>query len=111
MRTPAGNECKYFYGNYYRGRSDEECRLLQGSNPPQRWTPDLCRTCPVPEISRANACEFMHLNARVVRSLRSGLKRSLQVTAYCEKAEQAVAQPEIGCGQCHPLPPIFEVKK
>jgi hypothetical protein len=31
MRTPAGTECKYFYGDYYRGRSQEECRLLAAS--------------------------------------------------------------------------------
>jgi hypothetical protein len=111
MRTPAGKECKYFYGNYYRGRSQEECRLLKASEPPQSWTPDLCSTCPVPEILMANACEYMVLNAHVARSIRSGLKRQVQITAFCEKAESVVDRPEIGCGQCHPLPPIFELKK
>ena len=28
MKTPAGKECKYFYGNYYRGAHQEECRLI-----------------------------------------------------------------------------------
>ncbi len=56
MKTPAGSECKYFYGDYYRGRDHEECRLLGA-----QWKPALCRTCPVPAIEMANACEFMRL--------------------------------------------------
>ena len=35
MKTPAGTECKYFYGDYYRGRNHEECRLLGAA-----WTID-----------------------------------------------------------------------
>jgi hypothetical protein len=111
MRTPVGVECRYFYGDYYRGRSNEECRLLSSSIPPQPWTSELCKTCPVPEITRANACEFLRLNARVIRPVTAAFQRRVQVTAYCEKVERAVAQPEIGCGECHPLPPVFEVKK
>ena len=41
MRTPAGFECKYFYGNYFRGRNEEECRLIGNTPPPHNWTPDL----------------------------------------------------------------------
>ncbi len=59
MRTPAGKECKYFYGNYFRGRNTEECRLLRESE--QTWTSSLCATCPVPDVMRANACEFLRL--------------------------------------------------
>ena len=28
MRTPAGTECPYYYADYYRGRSKQECRLI-----------------------------------------------------------------------------------
>ena len=28
MRTPAGTECKFFYANYFRGRNQQECRLI-----------------------------------------------------------------------------------
>ncbi len=111
MRTPAGVECPYFYGDYYRGRSREECRLLAASDPPQRWQPDLCRTCPVPAIRRANNCEHMHLRARVERSLRSGFRRRVRVEAYCEKSEGVVTEPEIGCGLCHSIPSLFEVRR
>lgn len=106
MRTPAGNECPHFYGDYHRGREREECRLLSDT-----WSADLCETCPVPDIVRANACEHMRLNAVVTRSVFNLFQRRVEVSAYCEKTNSDVAQPEIGCGECHPLPPIFEVKE
>jgi hypothetical protein len=106
MRTPAGTECKYFYGDYYRGRDHEECRLLGGV-----WTADLCRTCPVPSISRANACEFMQLSGQVNRPLVAAFRRRVSVTAFCEKTRRSGFDPHIGCGVCHPLPPVFEVEK
>jgi hypothetical protein len=109
MRTPAGIECKYFYGNYFRGRSLEECRLLQASG--QTWSADLCRTCPVPAILQANACEFLQLHGTVTRSFASLFQRRVQVSAHCEKTDRSVAEPHIGCGECHPLPPVFEVKE
>ncbi len=105
MRTPAGFECSYFYGDYYRGREREECRLLES------WSADLCQTCPVPEILRANACKHMRLDAEVTRSFFDLFQRRVKVSAFCEKTNRSVAKPEIGCGECHPLPPIFEVKE
>lgn len=111
MRTPAGIECPHFYGDYHRGRDREECRLLQSSEPPQIWKPSLCKTCPVPGILRANACQDMRLNAQVTRSPFDLFQRRVQVTAWCEKTFRSVEKPEIGCGECHPLPPIFEVNK
>jgi len=101
MRTPAGRECRYFYGNYYRGRQQEECRLLADSRPPQRWTPDLCATCPVPDIVQANACEHMVLYGHVDKGF-LGLRRRVRVTAFCLKSRAAVDEPRVGCGQCHP---------
>lgn len=109
MRTPSGIECKYFYGDYFRGRSNEECRLLQAAN--ERWTPDLCKTCPVPGIARANSCENLSLRARTGRPLSAIFQRRIQVYAYCEKNQRPVSEPYIGCGDCHSIPPIFEVKK
>ncbi len=100
MRTPAGVECPYFYGDYYRGRKREECRLIGKAAPPNHWTPDLCKTCRVPAISRANACKNLVLEARVNRRF-FGLSRGVAVTAYCLKTAAPVAEPEIGCGECH----------
>jgi hypothetical protein len=106
MKTPAGTECKYFYGDYYRGRDHEECRLVGAS-----WKRDLCRSCPVPSIILANACEFMTLNAEVGRSLATGFQRRVRVTAFCAKTQRTGFDPHIGCGECHPLPEVFEVRK
>jgi len=106
MRTPAGTECKYFYGDYYRGRQREECRLL-GSP----WTRDLCRTCPVPGIGLANACEHMRLRGEVKRPLGALFQRRVRVAAFCEQTDRSGFDPHIGCGECHPVPVVFEVKK
>ncbi len=102
MRTPAGFECRYFYGNYFRGRNVEECRLVTHD-----WTPKLCNTCPVPAILRANACPNLVLEGRVERRL-LGFSKQVKVTAYCTKTASPVKEPAIGCGQCHPLPPLFK---
>lgn len=108
MRTPAGKECKFFYGNYFRGRKTEECRLLRDSG--EEWRAALCTTCPVPEVLRANACEYLRFRAKVVRPLGAGLQRRVQLSAHCEKVDRNVPEPQIGCGECHPLPPEFIVK-
>ena len=102
MRTPYGTECPYFYGNYFRGRNDEECRLIGNQPPPQNWTPDLCKTCPVPSIKRANACENMQITAEIKKKM--GLfKRFVAIQAYCHLSKSVVPEPYIGCGLCHPL--------
>ncbi|MFQ5616472.1 MAG: hypothetical protein ACE5GO_08440 [Anaerolineales bacterium] len=101
MRTPAGRECPYFYGDYYRGRHREECRLLEYSAPEQRWTPDLCSTCPVPDVTLANSCEHQRLTAQIKRPLFL-FKRRIVIEAHCTKHLCDVDDPHIGCGQCHP---------
>jgi hypothetical protein len=109
MKTPAGFECTYFYGDYFRGKNREECRLIGNTPPPNHWKADLCRTCPVPGILQANACSHMVLDGKVRRGF-LGFGRGVAVSAYCNKTHQIVKEPQIGCGQCHPLPPIFNEK-
>lgn len=109
MRTPAGKECKYFYGDYFRGRSVEECRLLKAAG--QTWSADLCQTCPVPSILQANACEFLQLRGTVTRPVAALFQRRVQIDAFCQKTNRAVSEPYIGCGECHPLPSVFEIKQ
>lgn len=106
MITPAGKECRYFYADYHRGREHEECRLLEAATPAERWTPDLCFSCPVPNILQANACSHMVLEGQVERPF-PYIKRQVRVKAYCTKTLRKVSEPQIGCGECHPLPPIF----
>jgi len=64
----------------------------------------------MPEILRANACEFLRFRAEVSRTLSAGLQRRVRVTARCDKVEREVAEPHVGCGECHPLPAEFIVK-
>jgi hypothetical protein len=106
MKTPAGIECLYFY---YRGRNTEECRLLTASG--EHWTADLCKTCPVPAIARANACEFLKLHATVTRPVIAIFQRRVQISAYCEKTKRDVPEPQVGCGECHKLPFTFEIEE
>jgi hypothetical protein len=107
MRTPAGKECSYFYGNYFRGRSQEECRLLGSNNPPIIWKRELCNTCPVPGIQLANTCPYMVLKPKLVRKIPFG-KQEVRVQTFCRKTERSGFDPHIGCGECHKLPPEFE---
>ena len=104
MQTPAGNECKFFYGDYYRGKNQEECRLLFPAN--LEWKPYLCEKCPIPEILRANSCEHMEFAPKLARPFPL-MKPQVQVTAYCKKSETQVEEPKIGCGQCHPVLNLF----
>ncbi len=101
MKTPAGFECRYFYANYFRGRNQQECRLI-GTNPAdgERWTPGLCRDCPVPRLLRVNACQHLLLDGRVVKTW-GGLGRKVVVAATCSKSLVEVPHPETGCGHCH----------
>lgn len=105
MRTPQGFECRYFYGDYRRGRNKEECRLVEGPNA-QQWTSKLCKTCPVPGILQANACPNLVLQAEIA-SMPLGLMKRVKVSAFCKLSGQVVKEPHIGCGECHPLPPVF----
>jgi len=98
MRTPYGRECRYFYGDYYRGRNLEQCRLIQSKEDSRKWEPSLCKACPVPGILTNNACQNMVLSASVKNLL--GIKK-VKVAAYCLKSHRAVKDPNIGCELCH----------
>ena len=98
MRTPAGVECRFYYEDYNRGRSIQECRLIQGNPSSRPWRAELCKECPVPSILQANACPNMVLEARVGR--RWLVLERVQVSAYCKLTQQKVAEPMVGCGHC-----------
>ncbi|UCH60139.1 MAG: hypothetical protein JSV61_01325 [Anaerolineales bacterium] len=106
MRTPAGKECRYFYGDYYRGREKEECRLLNAELPPLPWKPDFCFTCPVPAILQANACTYMQLKPSLARPF-PFIKQEVRVSPSCQKTNRSGFDPHIGCGECHPVPDVF----
>lgn len=106
MRTPAGKECRYFYGDYFRGRQQEECRLLAASNPPLVWRREFCITCPVPGILMANACSHMDIIPSLGRPF-PFIKQQVQVRTFCRHTNRTGFDPHIGCGECHRLPEIF----
>jgi hypothetical protein len=80
---------------------------LDSASPSLRWTQDLCFTCPVPEILRANACQNLILEPKLVRPF-PFLKRRVYINTHCTKTMRENFDPHIGCGECHPVPPIFE---
>ena len=106
MLTPAGKECSFFYGDYHRGRSKEECRLLDSNG--LSWKPVLCHNCPIPNIQIANACEHMRFYPKIAKGFLIR-KPHVSVDIYCTKCECSVTEPRVGCGQCHPLPSVFVV--
>jgi len=99
MRTPFGKNCRFFYGDYHRGRNQEECRLLSSSG--FNWSLYLCEKCLVPDILLANGCEHMQLNPELKKAA-FFLRPQVQISAYCEKSKSGVDKPRVGCGQCHP---------
>jgi len=108
MLTPAGKECRYFYGDYHRGRKNEECRLLDSAD--LIWLSYLCDKCPIPDILLANSCENMEFTPKLERPF-FFLKPQVTVSAFCTKTNTPVDEPRIGCGQCHPLLNIFTVNQ
>jgi hypothetical protein len=100
MLTPAGKKCPYFYGDYYRGKNHEECRLLKDHN--IQWHPRLCNTCPMPEIYLANNCEHMQFTPELKNTF-LWFGQNVKLTAFCTKSARTIKEPKIGCGECHPL--------
>jgi hypothetical protein len=109
MKTPYGFECAYFFGDYYRGKHVEECRLIGRQPPPHDWKVSICKSCPVPGILRANSCMNMVLKGNV-KSLVLGINKRMVVSAHCTKTGRVVDEPHVGCGECHPVPDIFTGK-
>ena len=111
MRTPAGRECRYYYGDFHRGRNVQECRLIRRNPDSLPWKPELCETCPLPDILLANACPHMILDARVVKRF-FGLKQRVEVSGWCKEHFLEVEHPHVGCGHCHEyrdIPPIHGI--
>lgn len=100
MQTPAGSECRFFYGDYHRGKNNEECRLLDTHQ--LDWHPTLCSKCPVPETLLANGCENMEFTPKLIKPFLIG-RAQVTVSVYCSKCKCDVGEPRVGCGQCHPL--------
>lgn len=99
MITPAGKECRFYYQNFHRGRSTQECRLLQANPRSEEWRLNDCSQCPVPDILQANSSPDLVLEGTIKKGF-LGFSRRVLVTAFCSKHLIDVANPSVGCPQC-----------
>jgi hypothetical protein len=112
MRTPAGKECKFYYGDFHRGRNEQACRLIEQNPESPPWQPSLCRTCPVPDILIANASGTLKLDGRVVKKF-FGLSQHVEVEGWCSECFSIVPDPRQGCSNCARVrgPSIFDLEE
>lgn len=90
--------CRYFYGDYFRGKNKEECRLIAANQENQHpWKRGYCDSCPVPEILIASNTRELALEAKVVKRF---LRGQVEVTfAVCTKHMVELSDPRY-CPQC-----------
>ena len=95
MKTPAGKECKHYYEDFHRGRDVQECRLAKRNIDSEKWHPNDCKKCPVPDILMANADPDMELTLTIKRGF-LGFGRSLEVTAKSLRDGTPIEDPYVG---------------
>jgi hypothetical protein len=95
MQTPAGKECKHYYQDFHRGRNIQECRLAKQNPESERWQPNDCNRCPVPDILLANADPDMELTLTIKRGF-MGFGRRLEVTAHNRNDGSVIEDPYVG---------------
>lgn len=90
--------CRYFHGDYHRGKNVEECRLLDASpGNTIAWRRALCDSCPVPSTLVASNSRDLALEAEVQRKL-FGEKVAITF-AVCLKHMEELSDP-LRCPQC-----------
>ncbi len=96
--SPKPVNCRYFYGDYFRGKNVEECRLIARNPDSQRpWRRKLCDSCPIPELIITSQCRHLELEATVERKF---LRDQVEVTfAICTKHLIELDDPSY-CPQC-----------
>ena len=90
--------CRYFYGDYFRGKNEEACRLIEANpNNTRQWQRSLCDSCPVPAILITSNSHDLLLEAEVKRKF---LRSYVEVTfAVCSKHMLELSDPHY-CPQC-----------
>lgn len=90
--------CRYFYGDYHRGRNREECRLLEANPDNERpWRRKLCDSCPVPTLLLSSNTIDLVLEAEVKRKF---FRDGVEVTfAVCQKHMIELSDP-LYCPKC-----------
>lgn len=90
-------QCRYFYGDYHRGRNIEECRLIEANPESRPWKRKLCDSCPVPEIVMTSNSRDLVLEGEVKRKL---IWENVEVTfAICQKHMVELDDPHY-CPEC-----------
>ncbi len=107
MVTPAGKECRFYYQDFFRGRSEQECRLVRNNPESADWKPGDCTDCPVPEILLANSSPDLVLEGKIKKGF-MGMSRRVEVTAFCSRHLIDVSKPQVGCPQCAQEKPGFQ---
>lgn len=99
MKTPAGLECRFYYEDFHRGNSEQECRLIRANARSPEWRWRDCHSCPVPDILQANGSPDLVLEGTVRTGL-FGFNRRVEVKAFCSRHSIDVPQPNVGCPMC-----------
>ncbi len=90
--------CRYFYGDYFRGKNVEECRLIE-ANPENviGWKRKLCDTCPVPAVLIGSNCRDLELEGTVTKSL---FRERVEISfAVCTRHLEQLSDP-LDCPLC-----------
>ncbi len=99
MITPAGLECHYYYEDFARGASRQECRAAKVPRSAV-WRPTDCADCPVPSILAANGSTTLELRILISRKkLRLG--PCVTVEAWCSLHGPIDGDPRVGCTECN----------
>lgn len=95
MKTPSGKECKHYHEDFHRGRNVQECRLVKQNLDSERWHPNDCSKCSVPDILMANADPDMELTLTISRGF-LGFGRKIEVSAKSLRDGKVVEDPYVG---------------
>lgn len=106
MINPAGKECKHYYEDFHRGRNIQECRLAKQNPDSERWHPNDCNRCPVPDILLANADPDMELTLTIKKGF-LGLGRRNEVEAHSRMHGTKIEDPYVGSKENNPNLDIF----
>ena len=112
MKTPAGKECKFYFGDFHRGRNVQACHLIERNRDSLPWEPHLCQGCPVPDILRVNQSNTLKLDGKVVKKF-FGFKKQVEVEGWCSECFAEVHDLKRGCANCtrNHGPSIFDLEE
>ena len=98
MRNPAGVECKHYYEDFNRGRSTQECRLIEANRDSLPWTSAHCSKCQVPQVLALDGARQLRL--RLTARKQFGLLNKLDLEVRCRKHDRVLRRPLEGCADC-----------